>query len=90
MHISSRAERIAPFMVMEVAKAAQTLAAQTASSDMPMVFLNIGEPDFQAPPSVQAAAQRLMNQGQVGYTPALGIAPLREAISGWYATRFGL
>jgi aspartate/methionine/tyrosine aminotransferase len=90
MHISSRAERIAPFMVMEVAKAAQTLAAQTASSDKPMVFLNIGEPDFQAPPAVQAAAQRVMNQGQVGYTPALGIAPLREAISGWYATRFGL
>ncbi|UFS57137.1 pyridoxal phosphate-dependent aminotransferase [Comamonadaceae bacterium M7527] len=90
MRISQRAERIKPFMVMEVAKAAQAMAAQAAGTDQPMVFLNIGEPDFLAPPAVQAAATQAMASGLTSYTQALGIAPLREAISKWYLQRFGL
>ena len=90
MRISQRAERIKPFMVMEVAKAAQAMAAKAAGTDQPMVFLNIGEPDFLAPPAVQEAATRAMANGLTSYTPALGIAPLREAISNWYLQRFGL
>ena len=58
MRIARRAERIEPFYVMEVAKAASELAAATRGSDRPMIFLNIGEPDFTAPPRVvEAAAQ---------------------------------
>ena len=53
MKISARAQRIEPFYVMEVAKAASALATQVAQSDQPMIFLNIGEPDFTAPPLVQ-------------------------------------
>jgi len=90
MQISQRAQRIKPFMVMEVAKAAQAMAAKTAHTDQPMLFLNIGEPDFSAPLAVQEAAARAMANGHTGYTQALGIAPLRQAISGWYASRFGL
>ncbi len=56
MKISGRAQRIEPFYVMEVAKAAATLAQKVAHTDSPMVFLNIGEPDFTAPPLVQEAA----------------------------------
>ena len=52
MQISQRAQRIKPFMVMEVAKAAQAMAAKTAHTDQPMLFLNIGEPDFSAPLAV--------------------------------------
>ncbi len=83
MRLSHRAERIDPFYVMEVAKAASLLAAEVASSVSPMVFLNIGEPDFTAPPLVQAAAERAIAAGATQYTPAL-------AISRWYATRFGI
>lgn len=50
MKISRRAERIEPFYVMEVAKAAQELAREVAHGSTPMIFLNIGEPDFTAPP----------------------------------------
>ena len=53
MKFSTRAERIEPFYVMEVAKAAQALAAQVAGTADPMIFLNIGEPDFTAPPGVR-------------------------------------
>ena len=53
-----------------------------------MIFLNIGEPDFTAPVLVQAAASRAIESGATQYTQALGMQPLRERISNWYATRF--
>ena len=46
MRITQRAQRIEPFYVMEMAKAAQRIAAEVKHTDQPMVFLNIGEPDF--------------------------------------------
>jgi len=90
MKIATRAQRIEPFYVMEVAKAAQALAAQVAGSVEPMIFLNIGEPDFTAPPLVQQAADRAIREGRTQYTPALGIEPLRQALSDWYQQRFGV
>ena len=90
MRVSARAERIEPFYVMEVAKAASKLAAEVAHSDSPMVFLNIGEPDFTAPPLVQEAAQRAILDGTTQYTDACGLLALRECISDWYAQRFAL
>lgn len=90
MKISRRAERIEPFYVMEVAKAAQELAREVAHGSTPMVFLNIGEPDFTAPPLVQAAAARAVESGATQYTPSLGLDALRERLSGWYAQRFGV
>ncbi|MDH4462982.1 MAG: pyridoxal phosphate-dependent aminotransferase [Acidovorax sp.] len=90
MHISSRAQNIEPFYVMEVAKAASALAAQVAHTDAPMVFLNIGEPDFTAPPLVQAAAEKAIRDGVTQYTAATGLPALRERISDWYASRFGV
>ncbi len=89
MRVSTRAGRIEPFYVMEVAKAAEALARQVAGSEAPMLFLNIGEPDFTAPPLVQEAATRAIRDGATQYTPATGIDALRERISGWYASRFG-
>src|SRR5207253_9084465 len=85
MKISSRAQRIEPFYVMEVAKAASQLARDFADTDRPMIFLNIGEPDFTAPPLVQEAAARAVRDGDTQYTPATGLDNLRERISGWYA-----
>ncbi|MBK0392936.1 pyridoxal phosphate-dependent aminotransferase [Ramlibacter algicola] len=90
MRIARRAERIEPFYVMEVAKAASQLAREVAATDRPMLFLNIGEPDFTAPPLVQEAAERAMRAGRTQYTDATGLHALRERISGWYRQRFGL
>jgi aspartate/methionine/tyrosine aminotransferase len=88
MKISARAKRIEPFYVMEVAKAASTLAAKVAQSDSPMIFLNIGEPDFTAPPRVQEAAAQAIHAGLSHYTQATGLPELRERISHWYASHF--
>ena len=88
MKIAGRARRVEPFYVMEVAKEAARLAADLARADQPMVFLNIGEPDFTAPPAVQEAAARAIHDGLTQYTPALGLDVLRERISDWYTQRF--
>jgi len=90
MQISSRAQKIEPFYVMEVAKAAAELGQQIAHTDAPMVFLNIGEPDFTAPPLVQQAAEKAVRDGRTQYTPATGLPALRESISDWYSSRFGV
>ena len=90
MRISRRAERIEPFYVMEVAKAAGVLAREVAHTERPMIFLNIGEPDFTAPPLVQEAALRAVRAGATQYTPATGLHALRERISDWYRQRFGI
>lgn len=90
MRISQRAEKIEPFYVMEVAKAAQAMAREVADTDRPMIFLNIGEPDFTAPPLVQEAAVRAVRAGATQYTQATGLSELRERISGWYRQRFGV
>ncbi len=90
LRLAGRAQRIEPFYVMEVAKAAAELAQQVRGTDRPMIFLNIGEPDFTAPPLVQAAAQRAIREGATQYTAATGLPELRERISGWYRTRFGI
>ena len=90
MRVASRAERIEPFYVMEMAKAAAALAPQVANTESPMLFLNIGEPDFTAPPLVQEAAERAIREGRTQYTSALGLPALRERLSGWYQQHFGL
>ena len=90
LKIAGRAARIEPFYVMELAKAAARQAAQAGAGTRPMIYLNIGEPDFTAPPRVQEAATRAIADGRSQYTQALGLPALREAISGWYSSRFGV
>ncbi|MEY5100735.1 MAG: hypothetical protein RJA36_3454 [Pseudomonadota bacterium] len=90
MQLSTRAESIAPFYVMQVAKQAAAIERTLGPAEPPMIYLNIGEPDFSAPPRVQAAAQAAIAAGQTQYTPALGIDALRQRIAGWYAQRFGV
>ena len=75
---------------MEVAKAASAIAREAAHSPAPMIFLNIGEPDFTAPPLVREAAERAVREGRSQYTDATGLPALRERISAWYAQRYGL
>src|SRR5258708_37093247 len=90
MSFSPGADRMEPFYVMEIAKAAQEMARGCADSDTPMIFLNIGEPDFTAPPLVQEAAARAVQDGATQYTPALGLPQRLESIIHWYAQRSGV
>ncbi len=59
-------------------------AQQLESQGHDVIHLEVGEPDFDTPESVKAAARQAIDQGKTFYTPATGLAELREAISGYY------
>jgi aspartate/methionine/tyrosine aminotransferase len=94
MKLAARLDAIEPFYVMECAKAADAIAhgpeCDPARGGEPMLYLNIGEPDFGAPAPVLEAAARCLRDGRTHYTHAVGLTRLREAIAGWYGTRFGV
>ncbi len=94
MRLARRLEHIEPFYVMECAKVAQEIARSPACDPArggePMLYLNIGEPDFTAPAPVVAAAQSALLAGRTQYTDATGLPALRERISDWYASRWGV
>lgn len=92
--LASRVGAIEPFWVMEMAKTAAALAGQPeydpARGGEPMLYLNIGEPDFTAAPGVVAAAESCLRAGRTSYTQATGLPALRRAISRWYRHRWHL
>ncbi|AFJ01233.1 Aspartate aminotransferase [Methylophaga frappieri] len=55
-----------------------------------VMHMEIGEPDFSTPQPIIEAGMRALQNQQTFYTPALGLPALREAISGWYQTYYGL
>ncbi|MGI9355399.1 MAG: pyridoxal phosphate-dependent aminotransferase, partial [Rhizobiaceae bacterium] len=55
-------------------------ATQLAEDGMDVINLGIGQPDFQTPSHIVEAAIKALRDGHHGYTPATGIAPLREAV----------
>jgi aspartate/methionine/tyrosine aminotransferase len=77
---------IEPFHVMEIGRRAAALEA----AGRHIVHMEIGQPDFSAPAPVIEAAVAAMRSQPLGYTEALGIPPLREAISQFYAERYGI
>lgn len=90
MKLAQRLHHIEPFYVMECAKAAADIGRSAECTDSPMIFLNIGEPDFSAPPLVREAAERCLREGRTQYTDATGLPELRQRISDWYRARFEL
>jgi len=84
-HVALRAG-IPPFYVMDVWLA----AAERQRTHGDLVNLSAGQPKAGAPEPVRAAAAAALETNQLGYTVALGIPELREAIAGSYADRYGI
>ena len=55
-----------------------------------MITLTFGEPDFDTPDTVKAAAIAAIGRGDTKYTPVAGIAPLREAVADKFRRENGL
>jgi len=83
---AARLAEIDPFHVMEVQNRAQELEA----AGRRIIHMEIGQPDFGAPPQVVEAATRAMQERSLGYTAALGLPELRESISRFYQERYGV
>lgn len=56
-------------------------AGELAADGMDVINLGIGQPDFPTPDNIVEAAVRALRDGHHGYTDAIGILPLREAVS---------
>ncbi|MFN8071807.1 MAG: pyridoxal phosphate-dependent aminotransferase [Mycobacterium sp.] len=82
----ARRAGIPPFYVMDVWLA----AAERQRTHGDLVNLSAGQPSVGAPGPVIAAAERALRSGPLGYTVALGIPELRQAIADSYGAKFGL
>lgn len=74
---TDRVSRVSPSATLAIASEASRLE----SEGVDVVDLSVGEPDFDTPEQIKAAANRAMDEGKTGYTTSQGIAPLREAIA---------
>jgi aspartate/methionine/tyrosine aminotransferase len=82
----SRRGQIPPFIAMDVLRAANEQAA--AGGDV--LHLEVGQPSTPAPAGVLAAAHAALGQETLGYTDALGLPALREAIAAHYRRLYGI
>jgi aspartate aminotransferase len=74
--VSQRLQRVKPSPTMAVSALATELKAQ----GRPVIDLGAGEPDFDTPEHIKAAAIEAIRKGQTKYTPVEGTAPLKAAI----------
>ena len=84
--LSRRARDIQPFQVMDILARARAMESTGRS----IIHMEIGEPDFPTPPPIVEAGIQALREGHTHYTPALGLASLREAISGFYRQRYAV
>ena len=61
--------------------AVDSLAKKLKADGKPVVSFGTGEPDFDTPENIKAAAIQAIKAGQTKYTPAAGLVPLRHAIA---------
>ncbi len=83
--ISKRGD-VEPFHAMDILAEANRLKAL----GQPIVSMAVGQPSDPAPLRVRDAAARALADGRIGYTDALGLATLRQAISAHYAEHYGV
>ena len=63
-------------------------ATELAAKGRSVINLGIGQPDFRTPDFIVEAAVKALRDGHHGYTPAVGIMPLREAVAADLHKRF--
>lgn len=77
MKLAARAGRIAPSPTLAMAATAKAMAAQ----GIDVIDFSSGEPDFDTPEPVKAAAEAAIRSGFTKYTPSSGTDELRAAIA---------
>ncbi|MDA0704117.1 MAG: pyridoxal phosphate-dependent aminotransferase [Proteobacteria bacterium] len=82
---TSKRGEVAPFIVMDVLRAANERAARGES----VLHLEVGQPATGAPAAVIEAAKSALDGDRIGYTEAFGISSLRDRIARHYADYYG-
>ncbi|NOT11541.1 MAG: pyridoxal phosphate-dependent aminotransferase [Methylococcaceae bacterium] len=84
--LATRTQSISPFYVMELLHRARQLEAQGRD----VIHMEIGEPDFPTPATIVETGIQYLQTGEVKYTPAAGLAELREKIANYYRQHYGV
>jgi aspartate/methionine/tyrosine aminotransferase len=77
---------VPPFIAMDVLR--EALARE--ASGQRVIHLEVGQPGTPAPRAVLDAARTALAEDLIGYTDALGLAKLRDAIAGHYRAQYGV
>lgn len=75
--LSRRTAAVEEAAIIRMAQRARDLKARGRD----VISLTLGEPDFDTPVHIQAAATEAMRKGYTHYAPVAGIPPLREAVA---------
>ena len=86
MDTGRQIQSITPFLVMDVLEKANAMASEGRE----VIHLEVGEPDFDTPGCIRAAAAKAMESARTHYTHSLGIPELREAICRHYQATYGV
>jgi len=86
MVTTERLRDITSFIVMDVLERAHEMERR----GIDVIHLEVGEPDFDTPACVKAAACQALENGHTHYTHSMGILELREAICEHYADAYGV
>jgi aspartate/methionine/tyrosine aminotransferase len=78
--------QVPPFIAMDVLRAAN----ERAATGDDVLHLEVGQPSTPAPAAVLAAARQALGRQTLGYTDALGLPALREAIAAHYRESYGV
>jgi aspartate aminotransferase len=70
--------------------AAAARARELKAAGRDIVDMTVGEPDFDTPADVKAAAHAAIERGETKYTPVNGTPALRQAIRADFSRRLGL
>jgi len=65
------------------------LAKMVEKEGKDVISFGIGQPDFDTPENIKEAAKKALDEGFTGYTAAIGIDELREAIADYTNERYG-
>ena len=77
MELASRVKELTPSLTLAIDSKAKTMKAE----GIDICGFGAGEPDFDTPEHIKAAAIAALEQGMTKYTPSAGIPELRQAIS---------
>lgn len=86
MEISSRASILTPSLTLSVDSKAKAMKAE----GIDICGFGAGEPDFDTPEHIKAAAMASLDAGFTKYTPSSGLPELRQAISEKFAADNGI
>ena len=86
MEISSRAAQLTPSLTLSIDSKAKAMK----SEGLDICGFGAGEPDFDTPEHIKAAAIAALEGGFTKYTPSSGLPELRQAIADKFAADNGL